>query len=137
MKTIILFLFSSGLVSAALNGTIHGQPRMEDCGKIRDNPYKFRFSQNKGLFSDGDFLGDDFCDDLNNNEGCVWDLGDCCNNDNDSWDLYCTACECLEPVDPTSPTTTYTTTPTRHSRKEDCGKSRDNLYKFRFLQNKG
>ena len=51
MKTIIFFLFSSGLVSAATNRTIHGQPRMEDCGKITDNPYEFRFSQNKGLFN--------------------------------------------------------------------------------------
>ena len=50
MKTIIFFLFSSGLVSAAPNRTIHGQPRMEDCGKITDNPYEFIFSQNKGLF---------------------------------------------------------------------------------------
>ena len=47
MKTVILFLFSSGLVSAAPNGTILGQPRMEDCGKIRDNPYDCRFSKNK------------------------------------------------------------------------------------------
>ena len=39
MKTIILFLFSSGLVSAALNRTIRGLPKIEDCGKIRDNPY--------------------------------------------------------------------------------------------------
>ena len=51
MKTIIFFLFSSGLVSAAPNRTLNGQPRMEDCGKIADNPYEFRFSQNKGLFS--------------------------------------------------------------------------------------
>ena len=43
MKTIIFFLFSSGLVSAAPNRTIPGQPRMEDCGKITDNPYEFRF----------------------------------------------------------------------------------------------
>ena len=38
--TIILFLFSLGLVSAAPNGTIGGQPKMENCGKTRDIPYK-------------------------------------------------------------------------------------------------
>jgi hypothetical protein len=41
MKTIILFLFPLGLVSAAPNGTIRGLPRMDDCGKIRDKPYKW------------------------------------------------------------------------------------------------
>ena len=38
MKAIILFLFSSGLVSASFNRTRRGLPKMEDCGKIRDNP---------------------------------------------------------------------------------------------------
>ena len=41
MKTVILFLFSLGLVSAAPNGTIAGQPRMENCGKTRDIPYTY------------------------------------------------------------------------------------------------
>ena len=59
----------------------------------------------------GYWVGDGYCDDLNNNEGCEWDGGDCCNNDNDSWNLYCTACECREPVDPTSPTTRPTPRP--------------------------
>ena len=35
----ILFLFSTGIISAEPNGTIHGQPRMEECGKIRGNTY--------------------------------------------------------------------------------------------------
>ena len=34
-----MFLFSTGLVSAEPNGTIHGQPRIDECGKIRDNFY--------------------------------------------------------------------------------------------------
>ena len=39
MKTIILFLFSLGLVSASFNRRRRGLPKVEDCGKIRDNPY--------------------------------------------------------------------------------------------------
>merc|ERR1711976_1005602 len=41
--------------------------------------------------------GDGFCDDENNNEGCEYDGGDCCNNDYQWWDYYCTDCECLDP----------------------------------------
>jgi hypothetical protein len=43
MKTIILFLFFLGLVSAEPNGTIHGQPRMKECGKIKKIPIKADF----------------------------------------------------------------------------------------------
>ena len=41
------------------------------------------------------FGTDNFCDDENNNAGCGWDGGACCNNQNAGWDQYCTACECL------------------------------------------
>ena len=43
------------------------------------------------------WIGDDYCDDQNNNAGCQWDGGDCCGNDSDSWDNFCSACECLDP----------------------------------------
>merc|ERR1711923_478211 len=43
------------------------------------------------------WIGDYYCDDQNNNAGCQWDGGDCCGNDSDSWDNFCSACECLDP----------------------------------------
>ena len=39
---------------------------------------------------------DKWCDDENNNVGCNWDGGACCNNNFINWDLYCKDCECLE-----------------------------------------
>ena len=39
--------------------------------------------------------GDNYCDDENNKEGCVWDGGDCCGNHVNT--QYCSACECLDP----------------------------------------
>ena len=44
------------------------------------------------------FVGDDYCDDGNNNAGCNYDGGDCCPSTPapTGWDFYCTACECLE-----------------------------------------
>ena len=39
--------------------------------------------------------GDGVCDDDNNNCGCNWDGGDCCNTNAET--LYCTDCECLDP----------------------------------------
>ena len=41
--------------------------------------------------------GDTYCDDENNNAGCDWDGGDCCNNDNPDWDDFCDECACKEP----------------------------------------
>ena len=38
--------------------------------------------------------GDDFCDDLTNNEVCEWDGGDCCGNNTNT--KYCKDCECNE-----------------------------------------
>ena len=40
-------------------------------------------------------VGDGYCDDENNNEGCNWDNGDCC-GDNVLED-YCNECECKDP----------------------------------------
>ena len=45
-----------------------------------------------GLVDDTFPLGDGFCDDKNNNAGCDWDGGDCCDGDL----TYCTDCECLD-----------------------------------------
>ena len=55
-----------------------------------------------------DWIGDNYCDDVNNNEACNWDGGDCC-GDNINTD-YCSVCACLDPK--TTTTTSTTTTPT-------------------------
>ena len=52
-----------------------------------------------------------WCDDENNNAGCNWDGGACCNNNEAGWDDYCSACECLDPNAVTTTTTPPTTTP--------------------------
>merc|ERR1712127_159197 len=39
---------------------------------------------------------DKWCDDENNNAGCNYDGGACCNNNAQGWDNYCTDCACLE-----------------------------------------
>ena len=57
---------------------------------------------------DVDRIGDDYCDDDNNNEGCEWDGGDCCGSNVNTH--YCYDCECLDPTN--SPTTTTTNSPT-------------------------
>merc|ERR1739838_801936 len=41
------------------------------------------------------WIGDNYCDDENNNAACQFDGGDCCNNSMSNWDWYCTACQCL------------------------------------------
>ena len=41
-------------------------------------------------------VGDDFCDDENNNCGCDWDGGDCCGKNKHS--TYCEVCACLDPA---------------------------------------
>ena len=38
---------------------------------------------------------DNFCHDENNNVGCNWDSGACCNKQNDGWNSTCTECKCL------------------------------------------
>ena len=41
-----------------------------------------------------EWIGDDICDDENNNNECQFDGGDCCGANVDT--TWCTACECLE-----------------------------------------
>ena len=41
-----------------------------------------------------DYQGDGYCDDGNNNEGCLFDGGDCCGSDINL--DYCTECICYE-----------------------------------------
>jgi len=45
-----------------------------------------------------EWIGDDYCDDGNNNEECQWDGGDCCQGEDapDGWDIYCSECQCLD-----------------------------------------
>ena len=78
------------------------------------------------------WVGDDFCDDENNKEGCEWDGGDCCNNDSDDWDMYCDDCLCLDPTAGGSTTTTTTTTTTPASC-EDIWKAK----KCKKMEKKG
>ena len=40
-------------------------------------------------------IGDGYCDDDNNNDGCDYDGGDCCGDNVNT--QYCTACQCLDP----------------------------------------
>merc|ERR1712077_136670 len=43
-------------------------------------------------------MGDEYCDDGNNNGACSYDGGDCCPGSNapEEWDEYCSVCECKE-----------------------------------------
>merc|ERR1711981_878137 len=43
------------------------------------------------------YVGDDFCDDENNNVMCGFDGGDCCapHEKPIRWDWYCNDCQCL------------------------------------------
>ena len=41
------------------------------------------------------WIGDNVCDDVNNNEGCQWDGGDCCGDNVVT--TYCQVCACLDP----------------------------------------
>ena len=38
---------------------------------------------------------DGYCDDINNNEACTFDGGDCCGPNTNT--QYCTDCSCLDP----------------------------------------
>ena len=40
------------------------------------------------------WIGDDYCDDINNNVNCNFDDGDCCGSNVNT--QYCTECLCLE-----------------------------------------
>merc|ERR1719273_752715 len=56
------------------------------------------------------YTNDIHCDDENNNAGCLFDGGACCNQNIAGWDEYCTDCECLTPTTTTTTTTTTTST---------------------------
>ena len=68
------------------------------------------------------WIGDGFCDDINNNMECTYDGGDCCGSNVNT--QYCTECSCLDPngnnganstttsIGTTATTTTTTTTGT-------------------------
>jgi len=44
-----------------------------------------------------EWIGDSFCDDVNNNPECEFDGGDCCQEDaEEGWDQYCNDCLCIE-----------------------------------------
>ena len=40
------------------------------------------------------WIGDGYCDDINNNLDCTYDGGDCCGSNVNT--QYCTDCQCLE-----------------------------------------
>ena len=44
-----------------------------------------------------EYAEDESCDDENNNAGCNWDDGACCDNDYPWWDYWCEDCKCLDP----------------------------------------
>ena len=71
------------------------------------------------------WAGDGYCDDDNNNAGCQYDQGDCCNNKQPGWDNFCSVCECLESSTPTSSSSTTSTTPavisTTTIKPNECG----------------
>ena len=96
---------------SSTNTTVTTTPRPEGCG----------FPQ---------WVGDNFCDDENNNEECGWDGGDCCGNNVVT--QYCTICACLDPngivpntTSPNTPITSSTVFPpditTTSSNSTDCG----------------
>ena len=49
------------------------------------------------------WIGDNFCDDQNNNPECNYDGGDCCGPNIDT--TYCTECLCINDVTTLPPTT--------------------------------
>merc|ERR1712200_259966 len=56
------------------------------------------------------WIGDNFCDDQNNNPECDFDGGDCCQEEaGDGWDNYCQICECLD-MPPETTETPFETT---------------------------
>jgi len=81
MKTgsVLVILGWAGLVKAVALTKRGVDRQLWDCG----NPF---------------WKGDDICDDDNNNAGCAWDGGDCCNNNKPGWNEYCIECVCKEPT---------------------------------------
>ena len=64
--------------------------------------------------SHASYIGDNACDDENNNVECQWDGGDCCNA-NENLNNYCALCECLDPNHITDNDSTSTSNPTTTS----------------------
>ena len=42
------------------------------------------------------WIGDGVCDDVNNNQGCIYDEDDCCGDKGQTQFDYCTICQCYE-----------------------------------------
>merc|ERR1719225_981819 len=80
MKLVLIVLFSVIVLMDTVSGSppIDGYP--SDVIHPCDSPQ---------------FVGDNNCDDGNNNEGCGWDGGDCCGDSVNT--QFCSACECLDP----------------------------------------
>ena len=57
------------------------------------------------------FATDEHCDDENNNVGCNYDGGACCNQNIAGWDEFCTDCQCLNPTTTTAITSSATMPP--------------------------
>ena len=53
------------------------------------------FAVTTGYCEKENWIGDGYCDDVNNNEDCQWDGGDCCGNSVNT--QYCQVCACLDP----------------------------------------
>ena len=72
----------------------------------QNQPFCLQPCSGPGGCANTDWVGDNYCDDGNNNLECNFDGGDCCPpHANANWNQYCQACDCLKP------TTTTTTTP--------------------------
>ena len=54
------------------------------------------------------WIGNNYCNDENNNIECEWDGGDCCGDNVNI--AYCTFCQCLDPTYVSTTTTIITTT---------------------------
>merc|ERR1712021_244340 len=71
------------------------------------------------------WIGDNYCDDVNNNPECDFDGGDCCQEaPANGWDQYCEDCECFDMPETTEPPMETTEEP-----MDDClgpHRSKDN-----------
>ena len=53
-----------------------------------------------GIGGRSEWIGDDFCDDINNNEKCLYDDGDCCGLS--AQKNFCYECACKGKLEPNS-----------------------------------
>ena len=81
------------------------------------------------------WIGDNYCDDINNNVGCSYDGGDCCGCNVNT--QYCSVCGCLDPnasgggtTCPPTTTAAPTTTTSTLSTTHDPGKYESVLLVF-------